>query len=127
MLKRGFIFSLDAVAAVYILLLSVGLVLSYIEVISQINYDDLYLSSYSSDFSNFDYYSDILIDKLNLTNIYNLKSSDECSNHRVYFSVKEFYYSSVKYSGNPNIWFQAGFEDDRLIPVPVDTFCFKNY
>ena len=127
MLKRGFIFSLDAVAAVYILLLSVGLVLSYIEVISQINLDDLYLSSYSGDFQNFDFYADTLIYRLNLTNVYNLKASSECSNHRVYFGINEYYYSSVKYSGYPNIWFQAGSENNRLIKVPVDALCFKNY
>jgi hypothetical protein len=127
MLKKGFIFSLDAVTAVYILLLSVGLVLSYIEVISQINYDDLYLSSYSNDFYNFDYYADILIYKLNLTDIYNLMASEECSNHRVYFGLNEFYYSSVKYSGYPNIWFQVGYKGNRLLRMAGDTFCFKNY
>lgn len=127
MLRRGFIFSLDGIAAVYIVLLSVGLLLSYLEIISQINYDDLYLSSYAGDYKNIDYYADTLIYRLNLTNIYNLKASDECLNHKLFFGLDQYYYSPIKYSGYPNVWFQAGFEDNRLIKVPVDTFCFKNY
>ncbi len=123
--KRGFIFSLDMMMAVYLTLISVVVVVSAYEVLSQINFDDIIMVQYGDDFRNLDFYSPALISgTCDSKKFYGF--SESCVGNRIVYSLYHIKYRSVT-SGEPNLWFMAGSSTSHVYKESGPTICFGEY